>query len=157
MFGLCVCLCVCVSQKVCLRTWGKDVYLWLLVFSPVSLIIHRCCKKPTIIVVSFLFFSFHKDLSTARGALRLLLGSQILLFLFSLPAKKPLPPLCLFFEADVNRCLQRAVYLSLPRLVLSSDPRVNAFQRSIILCFYGLPMGGWKGKKGERHALTERK
>lgn len=115
------------------------------VFSCVPLIIHRCCKKPTIIVVSFLFFSFHKDLSTARGALRLLLGSQILLFLFSLPANPP-PP-CLFFEADVNRCLQRAVYLSLPRLVLSSDPRVNAFQRSIILCFYGLPMEGWKEER----------
>lgn len=125
------------------------------VFSCVPLIIHRCCKKPTIIVVSFLFFSFHKDLSTARGALWLLLGSQILLFLFSLPATTPpapppthtrtslrLPPPRLFFEADVNRCLQRAVYLSLPRLVLSSDPRVNAFQRSIILCFYRLPMEG---------------
>lgn len=136
----CVCLCVCMSQKVRLRTQQRCIFMIACVFSCVPLIIHRCCKKPTIIVVSFLFFSFHKDLSTARGALRLLLGSQILLFLFSLPANPP--PLCLFFEADVNRCLQRAVYLSLPRLVLSSDPRVNAFQRSIILCFYGLPMEG---------------
>lgn len=135
-----LCVCVCMSQKVRLRTQQRCIFMIACVFSCVPLIIHRCCKKPTIIVVSFLFFSFHKDLSTARGALRLLLGSQILLFLFSLPANPP-PP-CLFFEADVNRCLQRAVYLSLPRLVLSSDPRVNAFQRSIILCFYWFPMEG---------------
>lgn len=143
---LCVSFCVCVSQKVCPRIRERCIFMIACVFSCVPLIIHRCCKKPTIIVVSSLFFSFHKDLSTARGALRLLLGSQILLFLFSLPATPHtpplLPPFCLFFEADVNRCLQRAVYLSLPRLVLSSDPRVNAFQRSIILCFYGLPMEG---------------
>lgn len=122
------------------------------VFFCVPLIIHRCCKKPTIIVVSFLFFSFHKDLSTARGALRLLLGSQILLFLFSLPVTPP----HLFFEADVNRCLQWAVYLSLPRLVLSSDPRVSAFQRSIILLLRA-PDGGMKEEKGERDIQRSRK
>lgn len=94
-----------------------------------------------------LFFLFHKDLSTARGAFWLLLGSRILLFLFSLAVNPP-PP-CLFFEADVNRCLQWAVYLSLPRLVLSSDPRVNALQRSIILLLRA-PDGGMKGGKGER-------
>ena len=143
---LCV-FSVCACHKRFARGLGERcIFMIAWVFSCVPLIIHRCCKKPTIIVVSFLFFSFHKDLSTARGSLRLLLGSQILLFLFSLPANPP-PPLRLFFEADVNRCLQRAVYLSLPRLVLSSDPRVNAFQRSIILCFYRLPMEGWKEKK----------
>lgn len=90
VFFMCVSfLCACMSQKVRLRTQQRCIFMIACVFSCVPLIIHRCCKKPTIIVVSFLFFSFHKDLSTARGALRLLLGSQILLFLFSLPANPP--------------------------------------------------------------------
>jgi len=154
---LCV-FSVCACHK--RFAWGlreRCIFMIACVFSCVPLIIHRCCKAHNHCrFFSFFFFLFHKDLSTARGALWLLLGSQILLFLFSLPANPP--PLRLFFEADVNRCLQRAVYLSLPRLVLSSDPRVNAFQRSIILCFYGLPMEGWKEKRErEKHTETERK
>lgn len=153
--SMCASVWVCVCHK--RFAWGlsKDVYLWLLVFSLVFLLSSIAVVK-SLQSLSFLLslFLFHKDLSTARGALRLLLGSQILLFLFSLPAIPP-PP-CLFFEADVNRCLQWAVYLSLPRLVLSSDPRVNALQRSIILLLLA-PDGGMKRGKRERDIQRLRK
>lgn len=104
---VCVSFCVCVSQKVCPRIRERCIFMIACVFSCVPLIIHRCCKKHTIIVVSSLFFSFHKDLSTARGALRLLLGSQILLFLFSLPATPPhpTPPSSLLSVFSLKRTL----------------------------------------------------
>lgn len=121
-------------------------------------------KKHTIIVLSFLsrslflplsLFSFHKDLSTARGALWLLLGSQILLFLFSLPAAAAAaaaaPPHTLSFPLKrtlTGVCSELFIfhYLALSCLL---TPRVSAFQRSIILCFYGCSR--WRDERIETH------
>lgn len=146
VFRVCVSFCVCACHK--RFAWGlsKDVYLWLLVFSLVFLLSSiAVVKSPQSLSFLFAFFHFIKICQQPGGPFGCCLAAKYFFFCFPLPANPP-PP-CLFFEADVNRCLQRAVYLSLPRLVLSSDPRVNAFQRSIILCFYGLPMEGWKEKR----------
>lgn len=153
---VCACLFVCACHKRFARGFGKDVYLWLLVFSLVFLLSSIAVVKSTQ-SLSFLlsFFHFIKICQQPGGPFGCCLAAKY--FFFCFPSLQPptphtplLPPFCLFFEADVNRCLQRAVYLSLPRLVLSSDPRVNAFQRSIILCFYRLPMEGWKERDIQR-------
>lgn len=125
--------------------WGlsKDVYLWLLVFSLVFLLSSiAVVKSPQSLSFLFSFFHFIKICQQPGGPFGCCLAAKY--FFFCFPSLQNPPPPCLFFEADVNRCLQRAVYLSLPRLVLSSDPRVNAFQRSIILCFYG---SRWRDEK----------